>query len=163
MNLKIYPKILINALKIRSIVKPVLSGHSKIDKTKILMTNDSLMKVESIEECSSLSILQYFNLHKRSILQNSQPALSNNRSWNQFGSSFWVATLNRFYCTSFTLINMYTYQHVSKNANKMYSIKMCLVFNLNNLQWRLQWAVWSVLSMCVTVRSFKIFMCYEFK
>ena len=28
-------------------VKPVLSGHSKIDKTKILMTNGSLMKVES--------------------------------------------------------------------------------------------------------------------
>ena len=28
-----------------STVKPVLSGNSKIDKTKILMTNDSLMKV----------------------------------------------------------------------------------------------------------------------
>ena len=33
-------------------VKPVLSGHSKIDKTQILMTNGSLMKVESIAECS---------------------------------------------------------------------------------------------------------------
>ena len=33
-------------------VKPVLSGHSKIDKTKILMTKGSLMKVESIAECS---------------------------------------------------------------------------------------------------------------
>ena len=33
-------------------VKPVLSGHSKIDKTNILMTNGSLMKVESIAECS---------------------------------------------------------------------------------------------------------------
>ena len=32
-------------------VKPVLSGHSKIDKTKTLMTNGSLMKVESIAEC----------------------------------------------------------------------------------------------------------------
>ena len=31
-------------------VKPVLNGHSKIDKTKILMTNGSLMKVESIAE-----------------------------------------------------------------------------------------------------------------
>ena len=28
------------------------------------MTNGSLMKVESIEECSSWSILQYFDLHK---------------------------------------------------------------------------------------------------
>ena len=26
-------------------VKPVLSGHSKIDKTKVLMTNGSLMNV----------------------------------------------------------------------------------------------------------------------
>ena len=33
-------------------VKPVLSGHSKIDKTKVLMPNGSLMKVESIAECS---------------------------------------------------------------------------------------------------------------
>ena len=32
-------------------VKPFLSGHSKIDKTKILMTNGSLMKVKSIAEC----------------------------------------------------------------------------------------------------------------
>ena len=41
-------------------VKPVLSGHSKIDKNAILMTNDSLMKVEGIAECSLWSILQYF-------------------------------------------------------------------------------------------------------
>ena len=41
-------------------VKPVFSGHSKIDKTKVLMTNGSLMKVESIAEYSALSILQYF-------------------------------------------------------------------------------------------------------
>ena len=27
-----------------------LKGHSKIDKTKVLKTNDSLMKVESIAE-----------------------------------------------------------------------------------------------------------------
>ena len=33
-------------------VKPVLSGHSKIDKTKILMTNGSLMKAKSTAECS---------------------------------------------------------------------------------------------------------------
>ena len=29
-------------------VKPVLGGNSKIDKTRILMTNGSLMKVERI-------------------------------------------------------------------------------------------------------------------
>ena len=33
-------------------VKPVLSGHSKIDKTKVLKRNGSLMKVEVIAECS---------------------------------------------------------------------------------------------------------------
>ena len=33
-------------------VQPVLSGLSKIDKTKILMTNGSFMKIESIAECS---------------------------------------------------------------------------------------------------------------
>ena len=41
-------------------VKPVLSGHSKIDKTNILMTNGSFMKVESIAKCSTGSILHYF-------------------------------------------------------------------------------------------------------
>ena len=39
--------------------KTCVNGHSKIDKLKILMTNGSLMKVESITECSSSwSILQ---------------------------------------------------------------------------------------------------------
>ena len=38
-------------------VKPVLSGHSKIDKTKILMTNGSLMKVECIAEfCNTFDL-----------------------------------------------------------------------------------------------------------
>ena len=33
-------------------VKAVFSGHSKTDKTMVLNTNGSLMKVESIAECS---------------------------------------------------------------------------------------------------------------
>ena len=41
-------------------VKPILSGHLKIDKTKVLMENGSLMQVKSIAECSKGSILQYF-------------------------------------------------------------------------------------------------------
>ena len=40
-------------------VKPVLSGHSKIDKTKDLKTGGSLMKVESIAEAFSYT----FDLH----------------------------------------------------------------------------------------------------
>ena len=38
----------------------VYNGHSNIDKTKNLMTNGSLMKVQSIAEGSLWSILQYF-------------------------------------------------------------------------------------------------------
>ena len=43
-----------------TIVKSVLSGHSKIYKTKILLSNGSLMKIESIADSSPWSILQYF-------------------------------------------------------------------------------------------------------
>ena len=39
----------------RYTVKPVLSGQSKIDKTKVLKTDGSLLQVESIAE--------FFNLH----------------------------------------------------------------------------------------------------
>ena len=41
-------------------VKPVLSGHLKMDKIKNLLKNGRLMKVQSIAECSKGSILQYF-------------------------------------------------------------------------------------------------------
>ena len=61
----------------------------KIDNTKILMTNCSLMKVECIAECSLWSILQYF-----------WPALNDNWSWKQFVVFFRVAVLQRFYCTA---------------------------------------------------------------
>ena len=44
-------------------VKPVLSGHSKIDKTKVLKENGSLMKVESIAECSLGAFCNTFDLH----------------------------------------------------------------------------------------------------
>ena len=42
-----------------TIVKPVLNGQSKVDKTKILMTNGSLVKVDRIAESSPWAILQY--------------------------------------------------------------------------------------------------------
>ena len=42
--------------------KPVLSGHSKIDKT-ILMTNDSLMKVKSIADAPLGAFCNTFDLH----------------------------------------------------------------------------------------------------
>ena len=55
--------VVIGALRVNQyllhIIKPALSGPSKIDKTKVLKANGSLM-VESIAECSKGSILQYF-------------------------------------------------------------------------------------------------------
>ena len=44
-------------------VKPVLSGHSKIDKTKNLKTDGSITKVESIVECSLGAFCNTFDLH----------------------------------------------------------------------------------------------------
>ena len=41
----------------------VLSGHSKIDKTKVLKANGSLMKVKSIAECSLGAFCNTFDLH----------------------------------------------------------------------------------------------------
>ena len=49
--------------KKRDTVKPVLSDHSKIDKTKVFKTNGSLMKVESISECSLGAFCNTFDRH----------------------------------------------------------------------------------------------------
>ena len=43
--------------------KIYVKGHSKIDKIKILMTNGSLMKVESIAECSKGAFCNTFDLY----------------------------------------------------------------------------------------------------
>ena len=77
-------------------VKPALSGNSKIDKTKVLKTNGSLMKVDRIAKCS-LGIMQYF-----------RPAWSDNWSWNPIFGIFesgcfiqvlpCLATQNLFNC-----------------------------------------------------------------
>ena len=44
-------------------VKPVLSGHLKIDKTKVLMVNGNLMNVVSIAECFLGAFCNIFDLH----------------------------------------------------------------------------------------------------
>ena len=46
-----------------STVKPVLRGRSKMDKTKVLKTTGSLMKVESIAECSLGAFCNTFDIH----------------------------------------------------------------------------------------------------
>ena len=43
--------------------KTCLKRHSKIDKTKVLQTNGSFMKVKSIAECSLRSFCNTFDLH----------------------------------------------------------------------------------------------------
>ena len=50
-------------MKCYNTVKPVLSGHSKTDKTKVLKTNGSLMNVESIAECFLGAFCNSFGLH----------------------------------------------------------------------------------------------------
>ena len=47
----------------KSTVKPILRGHSKMDKTKVLKTNGSLMKVESIAGCSLGAFCNTFDMH----------------------------------------------------------------------------------------------------
>ena len=42
---------------------PVLSGHSKIDNTKVSKTDGSLMQDESIAECSLGAFYDTFDLH----------------------------------------------------------------------------------------------------
>ena len=62
-----------NKARLRAVllVKPVLSSHSKIDKTKVFKTNGSLMKVESIAECSLGAFCNTSDLHlARSSLEN---------------------------------------------------------------------------------------------
>ena len=73
-----------------STVKPVLRGHSKVDKTKILTTNGSLMKVKSIAECFG-AFCNTFDLNLAII------GLE-----NQFLVFLRVAILDRLYCTGNT-------------------------------------------------------------
>ena len=40
------------SLSLNTAIKPVLKGHLKGDKTKVLMGYGTLMKVKSIAECS---------------------------------------------------------------------------------------------------------------
>ena len=51
-------------LLVWSTVKPVLSGHSKIDKIKVLKTNGRLMELQSIAECSLGAFCNTFHLHE---------------------------------------------------------------------------------------------------
>ena len=51
------------AVRASHTLKSVLSGHSKIDKTKVLKTDGTLTQVESIAECSLGAFCNTFDLH----------------------------------------------------------------------------------------------------
>ena len=68
-------------------VKPVLSGHSKIDKTHILMTNGSLMKIEGLQNAPHGAFCITFDLHIAIICLE-----------DQFFVFLREAVLDRFYC-----------------------------------------------------------------
>ena len=74
-------------------VKPV---WTKLDKTKILLTNGSSMKIKSIAECSKGSILPL----EHSAIHVLWTALSENRSWKPILVFFFEWLLN----TSFTVL-----------------------------------------------------------
>ena len=50
-------------ISLLSTVKPMLNGHSKIDKTKILMTNGSLMKIKCLQTAPFGAFFNNFDLH----------------------------------------------------------------------------------------------------
>ena len=83
--------------------KTCLKQPLKKDKTKILIINGSLMKVESIAECSPWSILQYF-----------WPALSDN--W----SSFLSGRLRQVLMYNQQSIYIYAYKCLCQCVGKVY-------------------------------------------
>ena len=62
-----------------TVVKPVLNSHSKIDKTQILMTNGSLMKLENINLRVQEKCIWKYRLLKLSAANNSLALLTNIR------------------------------------------------------------------------------------
>ena len=111
---------LISAFVIRlleSTVKPVLIGHLKIDKTKVLKTNGTSMKVEHILECSPWSILQYF-----------WPALSAHWYWNPILVFFLSDHLGQVFSSRFCVCSLLPGGHLKGKG-----------WPLDSCWWRLSW------------------------
>ena len=125
------------------------------------MTNGSVMKVESIAECSPWSILQYFRpalsdnwswkpiygilrvsvLHRSrslawSILQYFRPALSDNWSWYQFMVFLRVAVLHRSRSIASLDISAFLFKEwvlliCGKYHNLTYNVKINITLHQN--------------------------------
>ena len=87
--------------------KTCLKQPLKKPKTKICITNGSLMKVTSIAECSPWSILQYF-----------LPALSDN--W----SSFLMGCFRQFLLYDQQSIYIYAYKCLCQCVGKVYNLNV---------------------------------------
>ena len=111
-------------------VKPVLSGHSKIDKTKILMKNGSLMKVKSIAECSHWSILQYF-----------WPSLSDNRSWKPVFRLLFEWPLKTRFTVMKTFIHVWhSYMFLCRHEENFVAATICV--DITDKNGSLDWSIW---------------------
>ena len=100
-------------MQVVNTVKHVLSSRAKTDKTKVFITNGSLMKVESIAECSPWSILQYF-----------WPALNDN--W----SSFLSGRLRQVLLYTQQSIYIYAYKCLCQCVGKVITTQMSTVVSL---------------------------------
>ena len=111
-------------------VKPVLSGHSNIDETKVLKPCGSLMQVESIAECSPWSILKYF-----------WTALSDNWSWKPIFGLFDSGCLRQvlLYCIKSVPHAFISYVSTSTNPlfkpGNSHAINVCSVFGVSTFSW----------------------------
>ena len=88
----------------KSYIKTCVIRPLKLDKTNILMTTGSSMKVESIAEC----ILQYF-----------WPAWRDNWSWTNF-LTFWEWRLYTGFTVILSLNQVFTIKWACYSANHVY-------------------------------------------
>ena len=125
-------------------VNPVLSDHLKIDKTKVLMENGSLMHVGSNAECSPWSILHYC-----------QHALSAYRYWK----AIYGVLLDWPLKTGFAVYGSHIFYHAFAFATywgrclKMRPIgwvfKHLLMYPPSVVQGKNVWWIFLQISMCI--------------
>ena len=111
-----HPKLIISNQKSNPSQKNLCKTATKIDKTKILMTNGSFMKVESIAECSHLE-------HSAILLTCIKR---------------WLAVLNRFYCTTWRV-------SLNKNLSSTHCPSRHDYVETTSCQRRCDVAAWSAL------------------
>ena len=115
-----------------STVKPVLRGHSKMDKTTLWKTNGSLMKVESIAECSLGLLLEWllktgFTVHTSIFYVCQKQRLWSLRSSQPCLLVDWIST--KISCEAW--VKGQNFQN--KSPNLQYANKTLTILSLNGL------------------------------